>query len=330
MPTSSTAGLRAALPSKELGTVLAGTAALFLLSWILVPSSVAPFTLRGMLPFAAILAVVGLGQTLVVQQGGFDLSVPGAVSLAVVISTHRPAGNDDLLLGALGIVVLVALATGLLNGFIVSRIGLNPIVATLGTNALLYAGVLWTSGGTPRQTTDLLADTMGGRILGMPTTLVMAVALVVVVTLLMKRTVAGRRFEAVGASAPTALTAGLWVEGHRASAYLWAQLLYAAAGVMLAGILTQPTAFQGDRYLLPSVAVVVLGGTSLRGGRGFLTATAIAALFLTQLQQFVLALGVSFAVRTLVEAGALAVGVALYTVDTEALRLRFRALRAAQ
>ena len=86
-----------------------------------------------------------------------------------------------------------------------------------------------------------------------------------------------------------------------------------SAGVLLAGIIAQPTAFQGDAYLLPSVAAVVLGGTSLLGGRGYLVATVVAALFLSQLEQFVLALGVSFAIRTLVEAAALAVGVALYS-----------------
>jgi len=66
---------------------------------------------------------------------------------------------------------------------------------------------------------------------------------------------------------------------------------------------------------LPSVAAVVLGGTSLMGGRGNRVATAGAALFLSQLDQFVLALGVSYASRTLVQAGALALGVALYTID---------------
>jgi ribose transport system permease protein len=93
--------------------------------------------------------------------------------------------------------------------------------------------------------------------------------------------------------------------------------------VLLAGIVAQPTAFQGDAYLLPSVAAVVLGGTSLLGGRGYLVATAVAALFLSQLEQFVLALGVEFAIRTLVEAGALAVGVALYSLNWRALRDRF-------
>ena len=68
---------------------------------------------------------------------------------------------------------------------------------------------------------------------------------------------------------------------------------------------------------------MVLGGTSLLGGRGYLLATAVAALFLSQLGQFVLALGVSFAIRTLVEAAALTVGVALYSVNWGALRDRF-------
>ena len=93
--------------------------------------------------------------------------------------------------------------------------------------------------------------------------------------------------------------------------------------MLLAGIVNKPTAYQGDGYLLASVAAVVLGGTSLLGGRGNLVATALAALFLTQLQQFVLALGVTFAVQTLVQAAALAIGVALYTVDWSAFRRLF-------
>ena len=93
---------------------------------------------------------------------------------------------------------------------------------------------------------------------------------------------------------------------------------------MHAGIVNQPTAYEGNNYLLPTVAAVVLGGTSLLGGRGNLVATAVAALFLSQLDQFVLALGVSYATRTLVQAAALAVGVALYTVNWGGLSRRLR------
>ena len=107
---------------------------------------------------------------------------------------------------------------------------------------------------------------------------------------------------------------------------MWAQLLFTTAGVMLAGVTNQPTAFQGNSYLLPSVAVVVLGGTSLLGGRGLPLATVIAALFLTQLDQFVLALGVPFAIRTLVQAAALGIGVAAYTINWSSVRMRLKEL----
>ena len=113
------------------------------------------------------------------------------------------------------------------------------------------------------------------------------------------------------------------------SAYVGAHLLYCLAAVLHAGIVNQPTAYEGNNYLLPTVAAVVLGGTSLRGGRGNLVATALAALFLSQLDQFVLALGVTYATRTLVQAAALAVGVALYTVNWGGLARRLMGRRLA-
>ena len=139
-----------------------------------------------------------------------------------------------------------------------------------------------------------------------------------------KSTVVGRRFEAVGANPRAGRATGLKVNRHGIAAYVWAQVLYWLGAVLLAGIIVQPTAFQGDAYLLPSVAAVVLGGTSLLGGKGNIVATALAALFLTQLQQFVLALGVDFAIQTLVQAAALALGVGLYSVDWAAVRQRLR------
>ena len=149
-----------------------------------------------------------------------------------------------------------------------------------------------------------------------------------IVSAVVKLTPAGRRFEGVGANETAALTSGLRVKRHRAAAYVWAQILYCVAALLHAGIVNQPTAYEGNNYLLPSVAAVVLGGTSLLGGRGNLVATAIAALFLSQLDQFVLALGVGYATRTLVQAAALAVGVALYTIDWRRLVRRVSSRRA--
>jgi ribose transport system permease protein len=313
--------------SKGLLTMIAAVVVLLVLGAIVAPSSVSPGAVGGMLPFASVLAIVGLGQMIVIQQGGIDLSVPGAVSLAVVISTHMPNENDALLLPAVLICYAWAIGAGLLNGFMIGRLSLNPIIATLGTNALLFGAVLGISGGIPRTTTRLLRDIAGGRTFGIPHSVLIALALLVLVAVLVKKTVAGRRFEAVGASPAAARATGLRFKTHQGIAYVWAQILFATAGIMLAGITNQPTAFQGNSYLLTSVAVVVLGGTSLLGGRGFPVATVAAALFLSQLDSFVRALGVPFAVRTLIQAAALGVGVALYTVDWKSLRQRWRPAR---
>lgn len=299
--------------SFELVTVVSSTLVLLLLCLIFAPSSVTAGAFAGSLPFAAAGSIVGLGQMLVVQQRGFDLSVPGAVSFAVVLSTHYPAGNDAALLPAILMIAVFAVAVGALNGFLVSFLRLNAIVATIGMNALLFSAVFAVSGGVPRRTTDLLAEIAGGSIFGIGHAVYIAIIVVIIMTFVLKSTVAGRRFEGVGANPLMARSVGLNVRRHQMMAYVYAQLLFALAGLLLAGLTSQPTAFQGNSYLLPSVAMVVLGGTSLLGGRGFPISTAIAAFFLTQLAQFSIAIGVPYSAQTIIQALALGFGIAVYS-----------------
>jgi ribose transport system permease protein len=315
------------LLSRGLVTVLVATAGVLAASLLFASSSLSRGVLLTMLPFASALAIASLGQTLVVMQGGIDLSVAGGLSLYVVILTKYPAGDNARLLPAVGIAFLAAIVAGSLNGVLIGRMRLNPIVATLGTNALLFGAVLWYTAGIPTTTTARLAKIGGGLWLGIPIPVYFAVVTTAIVTAVVKLTPSGRRFEGVGANLVSASTAGIRVKRHRTGAYVWAQILYCLAAVLHASIVNQPTAYEGNNYLLPTVAAVVLGGTSLLGGRGNLVATAIAALFLSQLDQFGLALGVSYATRTLVQAAALGVGVALYTVNWSSLARRFLARR---
>src|SRR4051812_18706305 len=294
--------------------IVVATALLFLVSWLVEPQSVRHSSLLGMLPFAAVLAIIAVGQTLVIQQGGIDLSVPGMVSLTVVIVTHYPNGDSAKLLPAILLAFAAAVAAGVVSGVLVSRVGITAIVTTLGMNALLYGGVLQISGGSPRTTTNALHDFASGRIAGIPTTVPIAIVITAVVGYIVKRTVAGRRFEGVGASTTGARAAGLTVRRYQLAAYVGATVLYCAGAVLLAGVVSTPSAFQGDSYLLPSVAAVVLGGTSLLGGRGSVVASAVAALFLSQLDQLLLTTGVRSAVQNLVQAGVLAIGIAIYSV----------------
>jgi ribose transport system permease protein len=300
------------------------TGLLFAVSAIFQPNSLGSSALAALWPFAAVLMLAAVGQTLVVQQRGIDLSVPGFISLTVILVTHIPNGNSAKLGPAILLAYAISLAAGLVNGLMVTRIGITPIVQTLAMSAVLYGIDLGISQGTPTQTTSALQSFASASVAGIPLPLLIALVAVVVIEFTIKRTTFGRRFEASGANAAAGRAAGLRGNRYQLSAYLGAAVLYCTAGVLLAGIVSQPDPFQGDSYLLPSVAAVALGGTSLLGGAGSVVASAMGAVFLSQLQQFVLATGASAAVQNLVEAGALALAVTVYGLRLHPRRLLSR------
>ena len=121
--------------------------------------------------------------------------------------------------------------------------------------------------------------------------MLIAVGVLLVVTFVIRKTVLGRRFVAVGASPAAARAAGIPVRAYELGTYIVAALAYGGAGILIAGFLRTPGIATGNDYLLPTIAAVVLGGTSLAGGRGSVIATAGGALFLTQLEQVVLGMG---------------------------------------
>jgi ribose transport system permease protein len=297
------------------------TALLFALSPLLAAGSVGETALLSMLPFAAILAIAAVGQTLVVQQGGLDLSVPGTISLAAALMVQIPDGDGGRLLPALLVIAAVAAATGLLIGVAVTWLGITPLVATLGVNALLLGTVLQVTGGSiANEAPHNLTDFAQGKTLGIPQTALLALALIAIVALLLRRSIWGRRFEAAGANPRAARGAGVPVTRYQISAYVAASLCYAAAGVLLAGLLNAPSLFSGDAYLLPTIAAVVVGGRSMGGGRGSVAATAVGALFLTQLGQVVVAMGAENAVQLLIQGAIVALGMGLRNVPWSALR----------
>jgi len=300
------------------------TGLLFTVSAVFEPGSLGASALASLWPFAALLILAAVGQTLVVQQRGIDLSVPGFISVAVVIVTRIPNGNSGKLGGAILLAYAVCLGAGLVNGLMVTRVGITPIVQTLGMNAVLYGIDLGISQGTPTQTTTALQSFANSDVAGIPVPMIIAVVLVLIIEFVVKRTTFGRRFEASGSNAAAGRAAGLRGNRYQLSAYLAAAVLYCTVGVLLAGIVSQPDPFQGDSYLLPSVAAVALGGTSLLGGVGSVMASAVGALFLSQLQQFVLATGASAAVQNLVQAGALALAVTVYGLRLRPGRLAAR------
>lgn len=298
--------------SHELLAVTAATIVLFIISALVAPGTLRSSSLVAMLPFVAMLIMVGVGQTLVIQQRGVDLSVFGVVVLSGILVSKY--GTDSLILG-----VFLALAAGavvgFLNGFLVSVVHITPLVATLATNALLVAAVRSVSGGFPAATSPALKEFAQLKLLGVPLMVFLAILLVTIAAITLRKTVIGRRFVAVGANEEGANAAGINVLRYRIGTYMVAGLCFATAGILLAGKIGTAYTNAGSEYLLASIAVVVIGGTPFTGGKGSVVATAVASLFLIQLGQMVLAVGAPTSLQLLVQALAIVVATCLQHIN---------------
>jgi ribose transport system permease protein len=211
---------------------------------------------------------------------------------------------------------VIAIVSGALSGLVCgvanTYFRITPFVATLSVNALLYGAVLFMTKGTSTQAVPaLLGDFAVGRVAGFPNLAIVAIIVVVLFEIAIRATAIGRRFVAIGDNERAARVAGMRVVGFHIATYVVAGALYALAGVLLAGYLGIPSLLVGNSYLLPTIAAVVLGGTSLLGGAGSVAASAIGALFLIQLQQVTLGMGAPSAVQDIIEAAIIAVGMGL-------------------
>ena len=304
------------------------TALLFALSPLIAAGSLGGSVVTSTLPFAAVLAIAAIGQTLVIQQRGLDLSVAGMISLTAIIVTKYPNGANGGLLPAIGVAILACALTGAVNGFVITRLRITPLIATLGTNALLLGVILIVTSGSSTATPAPALTSLGfGKLWGIPHTVLIAVVLVVVVSLAMRLTPLGRRFVAVGTNAPGAYVAGIGVRRYVWGTYIAASIFYGVAAILLAGYVGTPGLGAGTTYLLPSITVVVLGGASLAGGSGSVIGSAVGAIFLIQLQQDVFGAGAATSVQFLIQAGVIAAAMAARKVHWTSAVQRLRAWR---
>ncbi|WP_291830390.1 hypothetical protein, partial [Bosea sp. (in: a-proteobacteria)] len=272
---------------------------------LIAPSTVSASAFLSLLPFVAILAVVSIGQHLVIQQRGLDISVAGIMSFAAVIVTKLPsagASNNEIL-GWIALALVSGLVAGAVNGVVITLLRVPALVTTIGVNAVLFGVALLVSGGVPSGAPPQLASFAINLTLGVPNTIWIALAAGAVAIFITERTTIGRRFVAVSVSAPAAHAVAIPVERYRIGTYMAAGLLYAVGGVMLAGYLSVPNIFAGNFYILATVAAVVVGGNSVAGGaRGSILATMIGAFFLTFLSQLVLSAGLDRSMQNVVQA----------------------------
>ncbi len=218
-----------------------------------------------------LLALVAMAQTLPVLTRGLDLSVGMVFVMTNCIASRVVVGTPLGVAGGILAVLAAGLAAGFVNGAIVVYGRLQPIIATLATGAVYY-GLALALRPVPGGTVDAdLADFMTYQVLGgVPTTLVLLLAVVGLIWLPFSRSVLGRGCYAVGSAESAAFMSGVAVARSKLAAYALAGLLAALAGLLLTFITAsgEASAPAGGTYTLNSIAAVVIGGTSLYGGSG--------------------------------------------------------------
>jgi ribose transport system permease protein len=282
-------------------------------------SDFSPFSyLVTLLTFAAFLAILGLGQGAVVIAGGLDLSIPWAITFPAIIVTTYANGSDAAAAWAIPLALAVGAGIGLVNGLLVVGFRLSPIIATLAVGGILEGTALVFSGGAPTGAAPpALAAFVNGRWLGLPPIVWFTAVFAVVATLLLNRSAFGRRLRAVGNSEWIARLSGVRTGSVVVGAYVLSGLCSALVGLLLAGFTAQAYYDMGRPYLLASIAVVVLGGTSITGGRGHYVGILGGALLFTALGSMLSGTSLPEALRSVIY-GVVLLGAVAMLRDREA------------
>lgn len=232
----------------------------------------------------AVIGALAVGQTLIILTAGIDLSVGAAAILAMLVSAKVSAENG--VPGPLAILLGLVIGTlaGLLNGLLVTRLKLPPFIVTLGTLSVFTAVALLYSGGQSIQGTDMPdLMTWTGKVIAVgdfrvTTGVIMVIVLYMGVAFALKHTAWGRHVYAVGDDIEAARLAGIRVNRVLLSVYTLAGLIYGLTAWIMIGRASTASPNAAVDANLESITAVVIGGTSLFGGRGLLIGTALGAL----------------------------------------------------
>jgi ribose transport system permease protein len=250
-------------------------------------SFLSPEYLLQQLQVGSFLALISTGMMIVVLLGQIDLSVPWIIAVGGMMSTAAAGWGPTWAVLAIPFGILCGVAFGVINGIGVAYLRVPAMIFTLGINAVAQGFMVLRTGGAAPM--DMATDTMheiatGHLILGIPNPLWIWIAVGVATVFLLKRTTYGRAVYAIGNRERAAYLSGLKTQRVVVIAFAISGGLAAFAGVLLSGYSTKAYQSMGDPYLLPSIAAVVLGGTSILGGRGSYLGTVAGVILITLLQ----------------------------------------------
>ncbi|MFI8495713.1 ABC transporter permease [Peribacillus butanolivorans] len=247
---------------------------------ILSPNFLTYSNIVSILRQVSIIGIIAAGQTLVIITAGIDLSVGSIVALTGVVSAMVALGTESALLGiAAGL--LTGTLIGLFNGILISRLKLTPFIVTLASMTLFAGIALVVSGGNPTFVSEPFFKFIGQGYIGpIPFPVIILLLVYLFFFFILKKTVHGQYIYSIGGNEKATILAGVKVDTHKIIVYATSGFLAALASIILTSRLSSASPVAGAGYELDAIAAVILGGTSLFGGRGNVLGTLIGVLIL--------------------------------------------------
>lgn len=255
--------------------------------------------LTSALSFGTFTVIVGLGQMMVITTGpgNVDLSIPATMTLSGVIAMKvMDTDTANMMIGILA-ALAASLIVGATNYVLIRLLRIPPIIATLSSSFLVLSTAISYGRGIRIKPPVPLADFATIRYSGIPLVAIFVLALSVVLAIVLTRTIYGRTVLAIGQNERAAWLAGLDVKSVRFITYLLSALFAGSCGILQSGFSGGAALNMGDDFLLASIAVVVIGGTSVAGGKANVPGIWGAALFMYLLVTMLNIFGASPGVR---------------------------------
>jgi ribose transport system permease protein len=271
----------------------------------------------------AIIGIVAAGEALVILHGGYDLSVGATAALSGVVIGILWNNNVLPIWPATLAGITAGAVVGLLNGLIVTKLRINPIITTLGTLSLARGLAFVLTGGQTNQLNDEMFMFIGrGAVGGVPVSLILMGTIYIIIYFMLRYSDFGRSIYAVGGSPDAARLAGIDVERVRIRVYLLAGILAATGGVVLAAQLGASFPKAASGLELTVIAAVILGGCTLGGGKGSITGTLLGVLILRTVDNGLVIAGISSYYQDVARGAVL-----LIAVGFDQVRNRWQGLR---
>ena len=288
-----------------------GLIVLIVATAIVSPYILMPRNLTYMVRQAVPSALMAMGEGFVILAGGFDLSVGSTVSLIAALSSGEMAGDPSKIPYAVALCLLVGTAIGLVNGLVITKLKVPSFLATLGMMILLQGVALVYTGGMPKGGfPDAFRDFGLGNFLGLPYLIWIMIIIALVAQLFLKRTGLGRSIPAVGGNDMACHLMGVRTDRIRIMTFVFSSLLTTIGTLLMVTTFRVWDSTMGQGMELEVIAMVIVGGAAIGGGRGSVVTTLLGWAVMTMLFTFLNVIGFPQAGRLLVQGAVILLAVA--------------------